>query len=239
MSDRTIPLSDFCYCQTLAGLFMWGGPNYERTGLSFIIVAGPRQRSHSRSETRGTDQILLSHIRDSPTPHPGGPGPRIYILEEQGGPVIPPGTGVSFHRPPTIRRPTVEVFESVSTWALMTVVEVRNDWCIFLMFLRSVRPINDYQGHDYRFHRRVNVSSALFLRMPRGSLSALRRCADACRLRLHTDTEVWQNVSQPVNSISIFMCLYVLSLHCLVMFHNNICEIIILVIMSGINFFYS
>jgi hypothetical protein len=27
-------------------------------------------------------------------PQPGGPGPRIYIPQEQGGPVIPPGTGL-------------------------------------------------------------------------------------------------------------------------------------------------
>jgi hypothetical protein len=30
------------------------------------------------------------------TPHPGGPGPRIYIPKEQGGPVIPPGTVFHF-----------------------------------------------------------------------------------------------------------------------------------------------
>jgi hypothetical protein len=30
------------------------------------------------------------------TPQPGGPGPRIYISQEQGGPVIPPGTGLAF-----------------------------------------------------------------------------------------------------------------------------------------------
>jgi hypothetical protein len=39
---------DLCYCQTVAGLFMWGALSDERTGLSFITAAGPRQRSHSR-----------------------------------------------------------------------------------------------------------------------------------------------------------------------------------------------
>jgi hypothetical protein len=39
--------------------------------------------------------ILLSHLR---LPQPGGPGPRIYIPQEQGGPVIPPGTGFSLRR---------------------------------------------------------------------------------------------------------------------------------------------
>jgi hypothetical protein len=39
---------DFCYCQTVAGLLMWGALSDERTGLSFTIAAGPSQRSHSR-----------------------------------------------------------------------------------------------------------------------------------------------------------------------------------------------
>jgi hypothetical protein len=31
-------------------------------------------------------------------PQPGGPGPRIFIPQEQGGPVIPPGTEFPFRR---------------------------------------------------------------------------------------------------------------------------------------------
>jgi hypothetical protein len=43
------------------------------------------------SESRGTqDHILLSQFLKL---QPGGPGPRIYIPQEQGGPVILPGTG--------------------------------------------------------------------------------------------------------------------------------------------------
>jgi hypothetical protein len=38
-----------------------------------------------------SDPILLSQFLR--LPQPGGPGPRIYILQEQGGPDIPPGTG--------------------------------------------------------------------------------------------------------------------------------------------------
>jgi hypothetical protein len=33
--------------------------------------------------------MLLSHLR---LPQPGGSGPCIYVPQEQGGPVIPPGT---------------------------------------------------------------------------------------------------------------------------------------------------
>jgi hypothetical protein len=39
--------------------------------------------------------ILLPHLR---LPQPGGPGSRIYIPQEQGGSVIPPGTGFPFCR---------------------------------------------------------------------------------------------------------------------------------------------
>jgi hypothetical protein len=35
---------------------------------------------------------------DSRLPQPVGPGPRIYIPQEQGGPGIPPGTGFPFRR---------------------------------------------------------------------------------------------------------------------------------------------
>jgi hypothetical protein len=50
-----------------------------------------------RSKSRGAhDHILLSQIRGSP--HPGRLGPRIYIPQQQGCPVVPPGTGFPFRR---------------------------------------------------------------------------------------------------------------------------------------------
>jgi hypothetical protein len=39
---------DLYYCQTVAGLSIWGALSNERTGLSFTIAAGPSQRSNSR-----------------------------------------------------------------------------------------------------------------------------------------------------------------------------------------------
>jgi hypothetical protein len=39
---------DLYYCQTVAGLLIWSALSAERTGLSFRIAAGPRQRNHSR-----------------------------------------------------------------------------------------------------------------------------------------------------------------------------------------------
>jgi hypothetical protein len=40
--------SHFYYCQTVAGLSIWGAVSEENTGLSFTDAARPRQRSHSR-----------------------------------------------------------------------------------------------------------------------------------------------------------------------------------------------
>jgi hypothetical protein len=38
----------FITVRQLRGLLMWGAHSDDRTGLSFITAAGPRQRSHSR-----------------------------------------------------------------------------------------------------------------------------------------------------------------------------------------------
>jgi hypothetical protein len=78
---------DFYYCQTIAGLLMWGVLSDERTGLSFTIFAGPRQRSHSRVRVPW-DSLPNFTVSDSRLPFPS---------------------------PPTTRRVTVEVFDPVST----------------------------------------------------------------------------------------------------------------------------
>jgi hypothetical protein len=55
------------YCQTVAGLLMWGAISDERTGLSFTIAPGPCQRIHFRVRVLWIlDHILLSQIRDFP-----------------------------------------------------------------------------------------------------------------------------------------------------------------------------
>jgi hypothetical protein len=78
---------DFYYCQTVAGLLMWGALWDERTGLSFTIAAGPRQRSHSRVWVT-SDSRPYSFASDSRLP---------------------------FSSPLMIRRVTVEVFDPAST----------------------------------------------------------------------------------------------------------------------------
>jgi hypothetical protein len=52
---------------TVAGLLMWGTLSNKRTGLLFIIAAGPHQRSHSQVRVlRVSRPILLSQTRDCP-----------------------------------------------------------------------------------------------------------------------------------------------------------------------------
>jgi hypothetical protein len=75
---------------------MWGAPTNDRTGLTFTIAAGFRQRSHSQVRVPRDSSHFTA--LDSSLPQPGGQGPRIYIPQEHGGPVIPPGTGFPFRR---------------------------------------------------------------------------------------------------------------------------------------------
>jgi hypothetical protein len=57
-------------------------------GLARAVTLGSKSR-------RIHGHIFLSHLR---LPQPGGLGSRIYIPQEQGGPVIPPSTGFPFCR---------------------------------------------------------------------------------------------------------------------------------------------
>jgi hypothetical protein len=58
---------DVYYCLTISGLLIWGALSDERTGLSFTIAAGPRQRIIFGSESRRTrGHILPSEVRDFP-----------------------------------------------------------------------------------------------------------------------------------------------------------------------------
>jgi hypothetical protein len=58
---------------------------------------GPRQRSHSQLRIP-RDSLPHFTVSDSRLPQSGGPGSRIYVPQEQGGPVIAPSTGFPFRR---------------------------------------------------------------------------------------------------------------------------------------------
>jgi hypothetical protein len=77
-------LSEIC------GLVSGGRPLWREDGSAICSLI--TQLSES---LRTRNLILQSHLR---LPQPGGPGSRIYIPQEQGGPVIPPGTGFSLDR---------------------------------------------------------------------------------------------------------------------------------------------
>jgi hypothetical protein len=68
---------------------MWDAPSDEN--LLVELMLGLANAVTVRFKSHGTDDlILLSHFG---LPQPGRLGPRIYIPQEQGGPVIPLGTG--------------------------------------------------------------------------------------------------------------------------------------------------
>jgi hypothetical protein len=69
----------------------------ERMNQSFTIDADPRQRSHSRVWVP-RDSWPYFTIPDSRLSQPGGPGPRIYKPQEQGGPVIHPGSKLKVYK---------------------------------------------------------------------------------------------------------------------------------------------
>jgi hypothetical protein len=58
-----------------------------------LLLALARAVTLGSKSHRTHGHILLSHLR---LLQPGGPGPRIYIPQEQGGPVISSGTGFPF-----------------------------------------------------------------------------------------------------------------------------------------------
>jgi hypothetical protein len=86
-----VPRPGFCYCQTVAGLLMWGALSDVRMGLLFTSAAGHRQRSHSQVRVLRNLWPYFT-VSNSRLPQPGGPGPCIYIPQEQGGPDIPQDT---------------------------------------------------------------------------------------------------------------------------------------------------
>jgi hypothetical protein len=93
-SDQFFSFLEICFRQLRVWYFV--APSLTRgrvCNLLLLLVLASAVPLGSGS--RGTqDYIILSQFKR--LPQPGVPGPRIYIPQEQGGPVIPPGTGFPF-----------------------------------------------------------------------------------------------------------------------------------------------
>jgi hypothetical protein len=63
---------EFYYCRTVAGLLMWAAVSGERTGLSFIIAADPRQHNNSRVRVPWDSRTYFT-ISDSRLPFSSPP----------------------------------------------------------------------------------------------------------------------------------------------------------------------
>jgi hypothetical protein len=80
---------------TLAVIVLIEHPLWQEVRLSYTIAAGLRQRSHSQVRVP-QDSWPHFTVSDSKLPQPGGPGPRIYMSQEQSGLVIFPGSAFPF-----------------------------------------------------------------------------------------------------------------------------------------------
>jgi hypothetical protein len=69
-------------------LLMWAPLSNERTGLSFTIAAGPRQRSHSRARIPRDSITMFYRLRLETPPTWRATSPYLYP-QEQSDPVMP------------------------------------------------------------------------------------------------------------------------------------------------------
>jgi hypothetical protein len=123
------PRPDFFYCQTIAGLLMWGAFSVERTGLSFTIAADPRQRIQSlvRVTRNSLPKNLRSQIRDSPN------------LEGQVPIFIPSGTGLLHGSESFSRSWWFPIWSRIcpflygTSWFIM-VFSIASHWSLTLLF---------------------------------------------------------------------------------------------------------
>jgi hypothetical protein len=86
----------FVFCLTFASFLTWGAISDEGwvCNIPVQLLLDPARRVTLGSKfLRTHDHILLPHMW---LPQPGGPSAHIYILQEQGGPAMPPGTGFPF-----------------------------------------------------------------------------------------------------------------------------------------------
>jgi hypothetical protein len=106
---------DFCYCQDNCGVVGVGRPLWWEDGSVVYNTSDLCQRSHSRVRVP-RDSWRHFTASDSRLHQPGGSGLRIYIPQEQGRPVITPGTGFPFLRLLRLARPSESKTSSWIPW---------------------------------------------------------------------------------------------------------------------------
>jgi hypothetical protein len=118
---------DFYYCQTVAGLLMWGTLSDERTGLSFTIASGFVSAVIFRSESHGTrNHILLSQIRDFPFLH------LLWLAGLRWRYATPPPYGREAPINPIIRTRTHHYHRAYPPPRDIFGVITLNDWCAYI-----------------------------------------------------------------------------------------------------------
>jgi hypothetical protein len=78
-------------------LNIYGYSPYVTSSLSFTIAVGSHQGNHSQVRVP-RDSSPYFTLSDSRLHQPGGPDPRVYILQKHCRPVIPLSTGLLFRR---------------------------------------------------------------------------------------------------------------------------------------------
>jgi hypothetical protein len=83
-----------------------------------LLLGFARAVTLGSKSCRTHGHILLSHMR---LPQPGGPGSRIYISQEQGDPIIPPGT---------VTDAFASIFPSLISTSAIQVVPIQHEICL-------------------------------------------------------------------------------------------------------------
>jgi hypothetical protein len=117
------PRPYFCYCQTVAGLLMWGALPEKRMGLSFTICCWPSPVQLLSGPNSAGFMTTLYCLRFMTPPTWRTRSPYLYS-PGTGWPSYTPRHWVPFSSPPMPCRAMVEVFEPASTPVLLAV----NGW---------------------------------------------------------------------------------------------------------------
>jgi hypothetical protein len=86
----------FVFCLMIAGFLMWSTLWLEDGSVIYLYNCFWALPEQSLSGPSPAELTTIIYCLSWDSPPLGGPGPRIYIPQEQGGPVIPLGTGFPF-----------------------------------------------------------------------------------------------------------------------------------------------